>query len=174
MTVKVTKVGDKEFSSNFHDQMVQFFKDEEATSLGMNEGKPNHNGIEMTDKIGEEIGTTTYLDVDNLILEPFAVYLMPEKYTDPSIISKEREARAKREEEDTDGDGLPAFLKMMGGGKNYYKADETMKANLAGLDFTIVDAFEFPQNDLFFKVVRNDNPEIVAWLDIHALKKTRN
>lgn len=188
MTLKnVTIVGGKEFAHPFYDQMLAFIIEENETSTKMAGGKPNHNGVEVVrDEISEVIGGPAYINIEmHKTIEPFAVTFLPEKYPDLSIVTKSFEdydARGKdkttKESFKPDDDEDPmAFLEaMLGGrgrkGQSVYPPE--MKADIEALELTIVDVNVFPiSGDIFFKVVRNDNPEVTAWIDSSSVMKKR-
>lgn len=174
MTIKNAVIAGIEYAHPYYDMMMAFMAEEEVSSKAQTGGEINHNGIEVLTEMGLSIGTTTYLDVEGIKVEPFAVLLLPEKY-DTKLLEL---AKVKEEESKEDDDQIPDFLAMMmgsrGGRNNYEPVDPAIKVELAQLDFTIVDIAPFPGQAPYMKVIRNDKPEITAWLDVQAFSKRRN
>ena len=145
-----TVVGGKTFVAKFHDYIGDFINDfllNKNNELTSNQERK----IDEHNKNSRYIGKIAKLAVDNLKLEPTATIVLPEKY------GKEFFDEYK---------AWPEFLMaMFGGGMSYKPWKPELADELSALEFTVIDLFPSPGGeDLFFKVVRNDNPEILFWI----------
>lgn len=151
-----TVVGEKTFVAEFHDKTGEFIED----FLKYKPDTAPENYTKNHDDQSKYIGAVAKIDVENVKLERIATILMPDKYGKELLDAQEEFEKTLEDDEE-----FPELLRMMGMGREYKSHKPELKEELAELRFTIVDQFPSPGGEnMFFKVVRNDNPDIIIWM----------